>query len=152
MTQEKSASGGFGSLSGSLLARKGGAKPAMRPQAYRFDEGDESAADDDCGWNDMGSADAEDGFGADMLTPEQREQLLPDATETNVVEAFPADESGDETVPAVVEQQRALAEELVTPEEKATQEAEQAAFLAQLQRDSTPDDPLSAPEPEPAPR
>ena len=42
------------SLTPRLLARKGGAKPAMRPQgsalAVNFDE----VADDDLGWNDMG--------------------------------------------------------------------------------------------------
>lgn len=40
------ASGTFASLSSSLLARKGGAKPAMRPSA--------GASLDDLGWNDMG--------------------------------------------------------------------------------------------------
>ncbi len=139
MTQEPS----FGSLSGSLLARKGGAKPAMRPQAYRFDSGDNSAADDDCGWNDMGS---------DMLTPEQRESLLPGGTEAgdSVFSPAPAtireaDENDSaEDVPAVVSQQRALAEKVIEEET----EAEQNAFLARLARESEPDDALSAPEPE----
>lgn len=36
----------FASLTAGLLARKGGAKPAMRPQLYN--------AQDDLGWNDMG--------------------------------------------------------------------------------------------------
>ena len=53
----------YASLSAGLLARKGQAKPAMRPQSYNF------GGDDDLGWNDMG--------GADMLTPEQRLALLP---------------------------------------------------------------------------
>lgn len=49
----------FASLSPSLLARKGSAKPAMRPQSFRFN-GDGSgmavaqAPLDDLGWNDMG--------------------------------------------------------------------------------------------------
>lgn len=38
----------FASLSAGLLARKGGARPAMRPQVYN--------AEDDLGWNDMGEA------------------------------------------------------------------------------------------------
>lgn len=38
------------SLTAGLLARKGGAKPAMRPQLY--------TAQDDLGWNDMGDAPA----------------------------------------------------------------------------------------------
>lgn len=49
----------FASLSSGLLARKGGAKPAMRPQSFRFnsDTAGFSAANaplDDLGWNDMG--------------------------------------------------------------------------------------------------
>ena len=39
----------FASLSSSLLARKGQAKPAMRPQAYET-----MSAHEDLGWNDMG--------------------------------------------------------------------------------------------------
>jgi hypothetical protein len=40
----------FASLSSGLLARKGGAKPAMRPHAF----GHVSSSVDDLGWNDMG--------------------------------------------------------------------------------------------------
>lgn len=40
---------GFASLTGSLLARKGQAKPAMRPQLYSF-----ASPADDLGWNDLG--------------------------------------------------------------------------------------------------
>ncbi|HEX8527826.1 hypothetical protein [Allosphingosinicella sp.] len=42
----------FASLSSGLLARKGAAKPAMRPQAF----GQVAASLDDLGWNDMGEA------------------------------------------------------------------------------------------------
>lgn len=47
----------FASLSSSLLARKGGAKPAMRPQSGMLGpvDGKEAAASlEDLGWNDMG--------------------------------------------------------------------------------------------------
>lgn len=53
---------GFASLGPSLLARKGGAKPAMRPQVAPLvhDEASLSALGDehleDLGWNDMGDA------------------------------------------------------------------------------------------------
>ena len=50
----------FASLSSTLLARKGGAKPAMRPQlgAPGPIDGKEAAANlEDLGWNDMGDAD-----------------------------------------------------------------------------------------------
>jgi len=53
----------YASLTAGLLARKGQARPAMRPQGYGF------ASDDDLGWNDMG--------GTDMLTAEQRAALMP---------------------------------------------------------------------------
>jgi hypothetical protein len=47
------------SLSPSLLARKGSAKPAMRPQSFRFNSDSSGMATaneslDDLGWNDMG--------------------------------------------------------------------------------------------------
>ena len=42
--------GAFASLSSGLLARKGAAKPAMRPQGF----GQMGAGLDDLGWNDMG--------------------------------------------------------------------------------------------------
>jgi hypothetical protein len=49
----------FASLSPSLLARKGAAKPAMRPQSFRFNTDNINLAAatevlDDLGWNDMG--------------------------------------------------------------------------------------------------
>ncbi|MEX0342924.1 MAG: hypothetical protein AB3N06_10075 [Erythrobacter sp.] len=47
----------FASLSSTLLARKGGAKPAMRPQSGIVGpvDGKEAAANlEDLGWNDMG--------------------------------------------------------------------------------------------------
>lgn len=49
------------SLSPSLLARKGGAKPAMRPQFHSLPDPNEATARDmsfeDLGWNDMGEID-----------------------------------------------------------------------------------------------
>lgn len=55
---------GFASLGPSLLARKGGAKPAMRPQVAPL-VAEESAvpeeALEDLGWNDMGDSDGEGG-------------------------------------------------------------------------------------------
>jgi len=48
---------GFASLSPTLLARKGGARPAMRPQhgmPGKIDPADAAAELEDLGWNDMG--------------------------------------------------------------------------------------------------
>jgi hypothetical protein len=63
----------FASLSSGLLARKGGARPAMRPQGF----GQGAAGLEDLGWNDMGfeppkAAEAprdetHDGFGDDVV-------------------------------------------------------------------------------------
>ncbi len=64
----------FASLSSGLLARKGGARPAMRPQGFG---GQHGAGLEDLGWNDMGfeppkpamlpDTDSEhDGFGEDI--------------------------------------------------------------------------------------
>ena len=44
----------FASLSGGLLARKGGARPAMRPQGF----GQVGQGLDDLGWNDMGDGES----------------------------------------------------------------------------------------------
>lgn len=55
-----SASKPLASLSPSLLARKGSARPAMRPQlAITFDEQSRFLAQDDLGWNDLGEDVAE---------------------------------------------------------------------------------------------
>jgi hypothetical protein len=84
------------SLSSSLLARKGHAKPAMRPQGFASFgfSGLQQPMHEDLGWNDMGhdqgSADIEP-ISADVY------QLVP---------------NGPVEVPAVVRQQEELAREL----------------------------------------
>jgi len=58
------------SLGASLLARKGGAKPAMRPQAPGFATATAQAAAqslEDLGWNDMGEEDAAPNHSAEVL-------------------------------------------------------------------------------------
>ena len=58
------------SLGPSLLARKGGAKPAMRPQAPGVSAATASAAAqslEDLGWNDMGEDDAAADHSAEVL-------------------------------------------------------------------------------------
>ena len=66
----------FASLNPALLARKGGAKPAMRPQLAPLPEDPVAVAAmaedalEDLGWNDMGSEDdgAESYTGADIVS------------------------------------------------------------------------------------
>jgi hypothetical protein len=58
------------SLGASLLARKGGAKPAMRPQAPGFAAVSSKAAPqslEDLGWNDMGEEDPAADHSAEVL-------------------------------------------------------------------------------------
>jgi hypothetical protein len=62
----------YASLSSGLLARKGTAKPAMRPQAY--------AGFEDLGWNDMGHAPA----------PQPLEEDLPQHVPSSIAALTPA--------------------------------------------------------------
>ena len=62
----------FASLSSTLLARKGGAKPAMRPQSAVLGPVDGVAAAanlEDLGWNDMGEDAPASTFSAPAATP-----------------------------------------------------------------------------------
>lgn len=111
----------YASLSGSLLARKGGAKPAMRPRHIT------GAMLDDLGWNDMG-------YGAEApsehvpssisaLTPAprvaQEEQEAPVWIEEE--QAHEPIEELQAQVP-VVEQQRALADQFPEADEEPAEE------------------------------
>lgn len=101
----------FASLSSGLLARKGGAKPAMRPQGF----GQGAASLEDLGWNDMGFEppravtplrdDRHDAFGEEVGEPPLRNPvagLTPVASPVHhqhaeLVDRFaPSNEDGDE--------------------------------------------------------
>ncbi len=86
----------FASLSSGLLARKGAAKPAMRPQGYTGFE--------DLGWNDMGDG-ADDGAAA-----------LPEHVPSSIAALTPAPRPAREE-PPVVAQQRAIQESFDGEEE-----------------------------------
>ena len=108
----------FASLSSGLLARKGAAKPAMRPQGYGQPHGF-----DDLGWNDMGSQ---------VPAPvEELEDDLPEHVPSSISALTPApklprDEAqADE--PEVVAQQRAIAESFPDAEVEAEAETDEAA-------------------------
>jgi len=95
----------FASLSSGLLARKGAAKPAMRPQAYTGFE--------DLGWNDMGDA-ADEAGAAD----------IPEHVPSSIAALTPAPRPAREE-PPVVAQQRAI-QESFDGEEEPEAEAEAA--------------------------
>jgi hypothetical protein len=109
----------FASLSSGLLARKGAAKPAMRPQGY----GNFGHNLEDLGWDDMG-------YAAPQPTehvPSSISALTPAPGGRSHSEPTPA-EAQDEPAepPAVVEQRRVLEESFETePEEAAEESAEQ---------------------------
>jgi len=94
----------FASLSSTLLARKGHAKPAMRPQGFAGFGVMSATGHDDLGWNDMGhAAEAAEPVSADIVP------IVP-----LPVEAAPAPQPVAEA-PAVVRQQKKLVREM-TPE------------------------------------
>jgi hypothetical protein len=102
----------FASLSSGLLARKGGAKPAMRPQGYNGFGGSFGGSIEDLGWNDMGPFEEEALDHAPVplgLTPSPKGHAsAPHAEdEPEVHEDHHHDDAGE---PPVVEQQRVLRE------------------------------------------
>jgi hypothetical protein len=109
----------FASLSPRLLARKGGAKPAMRPQLLPLEPatGDSPLApQDDLGWNDMGEDVLESG-----------------AEVVNISSAVPAIEP---EAPHVVVQQQELASRFARRPGAALQTAaRRAAFTLRLDPD-----------------
>jgi hypothetical protein len=82
----------FASLSSGLLARKGTARPAMRPQGFTH------GGFDDLGWNDMGGPELED--------------ELPEHVPSSISALTPAPKSAPQegAEPEVIAQQRAIAE------------------------------------------
>ena len=103
---------GFGqkplaSLSSSLLARKGTARPAMRPQGFGG-FGALPGQHDDLGWNDMGHTDEE--IAAGLGYPQHQHQPYPE-------QAYPAEQPypAPPTVPPVLRQREALQEEFESP-------------------------------------
>ena len=94
----------FASLGATLLARKGGAKPAMRPQLAAASQAPETFAQDleDLGWNDMGDEGEERRETAVLaLTPSPHPHEVSDEDHFEIEE------------PEVRRQQRAIAETIV---------------------------------------
>jgi hypothetical protein len=99
----------FASLSSGLLARKGAAKPAMRPQSF----GQMGFGLEDLGWNDMGHGQQPPADVHPINGDEPREHvpssisaLTPAPKSGGAPEAIEA--SDDAEVPTVIEQQRAI--------------------------------------------
>lgn len=115
------------SLSPSLLARKGAARPAMRPQIQPLRTFHDNAARqlDDLGWNDMGS---------EAETP--AEQPAPRQMEAEIVPINPIVEPAPAAVPEVVRQQDAITERVAKKSARlrgpALSDGRRAAFTLRL--------------------
>jgi hypothetical protein len=90
----------FASLTSGLLARKGAAKPAMRPQGFGQGFGLE-----DLGWNDMGQGHREPA----AVHPIAREDV-PEHVPSSIAALTPAPKPEADATSPVIEQQRALEE------------------------------------------
>lgn len=130
----------FASLSSGLLARKGAAKPAMRPQG--FGQVPMSAGMEDLGWNDMGHAphDSAATFSHDELpehVPSSIAALTP-APRGNVEPIRKPEyepQVDEEAVPPpVVEQQRAIEASFAEPAKPAAPKAAEAAVAKPVRK------------------
>jgi hypothetical protein len=117
----------FASLSPTLLARKGGARPAMRPQLqplHLFHEATARQMDEDLGWNDMGFGEAEE-FAIEPVDEEYWGDVV----------AFSGSKHARARLPDVVRRQRKLASDIATPDaprRSALSEGRRAAFTLRL--------------------
>ena len=107
----------FASLSSTLLARKGGAKPAMRPQSALISGHAAAASVEDLGWNDMGT-DEEPARDAEVLqlTPSPANPATAAQARAIDHEAYDQLDAVGPAEPPVRKQQVALAERLTDPE------------------------------------
>ena len=121
---------GFASLSPALLARKGGAKPAMRPQnTGGVTDGKAAAANlEDLGWNDMGDD--------DQAQSARVVRMAPAAESTSVAAPIV---SGPSPVRATIER---IAAKLEAPaavrpgaHKKAANDSRRAAFTLRLDQE-----------------
>ena len=94
----------FASLSSGLLARKGSARPAMRPQGLG---GFGGGSMEDLGWNDMGYSPAPKPVVASPFEAAPREHLPSPIAALTPMSGAVSDENDFEPGPPVVEQQRA---------------------------------------------
>jgi hypothetical protein len=96
------------SLSGGLLARKGGARPAMRPQGFASLASTAQSLDD-LGWNDMGQPEVADASARPAPAPVA--QPIPIAPVAAPVAAAPI----EAPVPQVLVEREALAQQFEPP-------------------------------------
>ncbi len=119
----------FATLTPTLLARKGGAKPAMRPQLQPLHEFHEATArdmTDDLGWNDMGCDPV-----ADELPHEGSAEVVSIAGDAKAGLQAPG-------LPEVHQQQAGLSRQIAAaakPRRSALAQGRRAAFTLRLDAD-----------------
>lgn len=107
----------FASLSPTLLARKGGARPAMRPQLGAVTPDALARQLDDLGWNDMGH---------DVEPPPLGEVV-------SITPDVPAPVTA--SVPPVVQQRAEVARRVAAPRKSALADGRRAAFTLRVDAD-----------------
>ena len=119
----------FASLNPTLLARKGGAKPAMRPQLAPLDpNGPNVAANlEDLGWNDMGDDDGQEGKPANVLPLTPEPANAQSDVETRKADAAAQLALNTPALPNVRKQQDELAERIAAPPVAAVEPAQEVA-------------------------
>ncbi len=130
----------FASLGPTLLARKGGAKPAMRPQVSPIPgaSGNGVSSLDDLGWNDMGE-DAETQHDSKVLqlTPEPANPEAAAEATALAAEADAALTNVPAKKPEVLRQRETIAKQIEAPQAKPAPAAVKAA--------TSPEVPVEAP-------
>jgi hypothetical protein len=129
------------SLSPTLLARKGGAKPAMRSQLHYPDSLARTVSEDDLGWNDMGQeqgAEADqEAFAAELPVVQAEPQRTGDVVPLKAA-AISMIES---EIPAVVRQRQVIAQRVAPPRQaqperrSALEDGRRAAFTLRVDAD-----------------
>lgn len=132
----------FASLGPTLLARKGGAKPAMRPQLAPLPGVVPPEADqlEDLGWNDMGQDDSAASGSNDNIV-----SIIPNAQSSDADEGTNADPVEPQS-PVIHRQQRRLTQRILAdkrsspvvskrPAAKAASNTRRAAFTLRLDAD-----------------
>jgi hypothetical protein len=116
----------FASLSPALLARKGGAKPAMRPQSSlpgKIDNQTAAAGLEDLGWNDMGNT-----HGADQKTAAGHDKVVALASNVDAKSAKTPVSTNDDDAPKA-------AVKSVSKKTSANKSSRRAAFTLRLDAD-----------------
>jgi hypothetical protein len=118
------------SLGPTLLARKGGARPAMRPQfSAQFDLGQSAEAQEDLGWNDMGEDHTADVLPLTPSPPSPPESI---AANDGAAEIHRQQEAIVSRINPVVPAQREPRRDPLSSRKSALDDGRRAAFTLRL--------------------